>query len=247
MRLAVLLILCFLHSVSLAAGETIRLASGEWYPYQSQSLREGGYVAHIVKDAFAVSGIDVELVYLPWARGFNEVRSGRLDGSFVYSRTEQRQKYVLFSEEILSVQIAVFHRKGENVTWNKLEDLGPYRIGGVLGYDYGVKDLEEAGVLTIQRIDNQLGNYHKLLSGRIDILFEYPKVGERFISKVDAEDLIVMNPKLLSMMSYSLIISKKHPRANYLIEAFNKGLLEIRKSGVYQHHQKASDSGAYEK
>jgi len=247
MKWAILLILVLLKPLPIAASEVIRLASGEWYPYQSQSLREGGYVAHIVKDAFAISGINVELVYLPWARGFNEVRAGRLDGSFVYSHTQERQKHVLFSDEILSVEIAVFHRTGEKIVWDELADLGKYRIGGVLGYDYGVKDLEESGVLTIQRIDNQLGNYQKLLSGRIDLLFEYPKVGVQFIAKADAEQIIEMNPKLLNMMSYSLIISKKHPRASELIKAFNKGLAEIRTRGVYQHHEQASESGAYEK
>ncbi|MGF1696370.1 transporter substrate-binding domain-containing protein [Vibrio lamellibrachiae] len=247
MKLSTLLLLFSLSSNFAFSNDIVTLASGEWYPYQSQTLREGGFVAHIVTEAFKQEGYEVKLVYYPWARGFDKVRTGEVDGSFAYSKTDERIKFALFSDVILSVPIAVFHRRDDEVVWNEVSDLQGLEIGGVLGYDYGLSELEKSNVINIIRIENQIGNYHKLLSGRLDILLEYPNVANKFIDKLNAEDKLVMNPKPINLLSYSLIISKKSKRSEQLIAAFNSGLKKLRESGVYKQIESESNRGAYEK
>ena len=44
------------------AQETIRLASGEWAPYQSEHLKNNGLASRIVPQAFALEAINVERV-----------------------------------------------------------------------------------------------------------------------------------------------------------------------------------------
>ncbi|MCK6263598.1 transporter substrate-binding domain-containing protein [Vibrio sp. ZSDE26] len=237
----------FLVSSLCKAKDVVTLASGEWYPYQSQSLRQGGYVSHIVSEAFRLEGYEVSVLYYPWARGFDKVKLGDIDGSFSYSKTDDREKYVLYSDIILSLPISVFHLKGNEIEWENIDDLGNYELGGVLGYDYGVSDLEKERVLTINRIQNQMGNYQKLLTGRLDVLFEYPHVAEFFIEKLQAKDQIVMHSKQFKVLSYSLIISKKSKRSKELIKAFNQGLRKLRETGMYEEIELNATLGLYEK
>lgn len=55
------ILIALFSSSSLA--NTVRLANGEWAPYQSKSLKHGGYISHLVTEAFAAEGYDVEFVY----------------------------------------------------------------------------------------------------------------------------------------------------------------------------------------
>ncbi|MBW3698059.1 transporter substrate-binding domain-containing protein [Vibrio sp. T187] len=247
MKKPYLFILLLLWSVDCWSAGKVRLASGEWYPYLSQSLRNGGYVAQIVVEAYELEGYEVELIYLPWARGFQKVSSGDIDGTFVYSKTPSRQKVVLFSDEILSVPIAIFYRSNLNFNWNDVNDLQGLKIGGVLGYDYGVSKFEHDKTIVIDRIENQMGNYRKLLAGRLDILFEFPEVGESFIERLGVQDQISMHPTPLVEKSYSLIITKKSKRSDELLSAFNRGLKKLKAKGLDKHYEKQSKQGAYEK
>ena len=54
-----------LASAILNAQQTVVLSSGEWLPFQSQNLKHGGVVAHIVSEAFKTQDIQVELEYYP--------------------------------------------------------------------------------------------------------------------------------------------------------------------------------------
>jgi len=60
-----LLFALFCVATQVLAGETIRLANGEWVPYQSKSLKHCGAVSRIVTKAFASEGITVEYEYFP--------------------------------------------------------------------------------------------------------------------------------------------------------------------------------------
>ncbi|WP_295890952.1 ABC transporter substrate-binding protein [uncultured Vibrio sp.] len=246
MRVASLIAL-FAVSFSALANNVVTLASGEWYPYQSQSLRKGGYLAHIVTEAFKLEGYKVEIQYYPWARGFDKVRRGEIDGSFVYSKTKERQNYALYSDIILSVPIAIFHLKGLQLKWEKFGDLSSYRIGGALGYDYGVSDLEDKEVLDIIRIEHQLGNYKKLLVGRLDLVLDYPEVAAEFIDQLKIEKDVTQHTKLFNVLSYSLIISKESERSEELVAAFNRGLWKLKASGVYSKFREDAELGTYEK
>ena len=48
--------------------ETIRLATGEWEPFQGKKLKHEGPATRIVVNAFKQVGIEVNLKYYPWTR-----------------------------------------------------------------------------------------------------------------------------------------------------------------------------------
>ena len=80
--LVMLLIIVGVHKSIADTGETgelgcskqriIRLSIGEsWEPYYSETLPNGGVVTEIVRRAFEISGYQIEVTWLPWARAIN--------------------------------------------------------------------------------------------------------------------------------------------------------------------------------
>ncbi len=58
----------FFNTTHVFAEETIRLASGEWEPYQSQHLKYNGVASRIVSEAFAMS--EAECMFSRYLRGY---------------------------------------------------------------------------------------------------------------------------------------------------------------------------------
>ena len=67
-----IMLITFALVANLSFAEKITLANGEWAPYLSKGLKHSGYMSHIVSEAFAEEGIEVEYVFLPWKRGFED-------------------------------------------------------------------------------------------------------------------------------------------------------------------------------
>ena len=243
MRILLIMVLGLL--AAMASAEKITLANGDWAPYMSKDLKMHGYMSHIVKEAFASEGIEVNYVFLPWKRGFEDAKAGKYQGSLIWGFNEERAKDFLFSEPVAQLGTSLFHLKSKSFDWSAPEDLKNYKIGGVVGYAYGVEDLESKGVVKILRISSAEANYRKLSSGRIDIVLEDTEVGHGMVSKLGLSDSVTAHPKTLKPRKYSVIISKKIANAQHLLEAFNKGLKTIKDDGRYQKFVEASRRGEY--
>ncbi len=48
--------------------KVIRLTNGEWQPYLSEDTPHHGFASHIVTEAFALVGVEVEYGFFPWSR-----------------------------------------------------------------------------------------------------------------------------------------------------------------------------------
>ncbi|WP_250657066.1 substrate-binding periplasmic protein [Alkalimarinus coralli] len=241
----VLITLTFIFSSFVHSAEKITLANGEWAPYLSEDLKHYGYMSHIVSEAFAEEGIEVDYVFLPWKRGFEDAKEGKYQGSLIWGYNEDRAKHFLYSDTVADLGTSLFHQKGKTIEWSELSDLKNYRIGGVIGYAYGVEELEKQGVLKIDRIGKDVGNYKKLAAGRLDIVLEDTEVGHETINRLGMADKLTAHPKTLQSRKYSVIISKKTPGAQALIDAFNRGLKKLKDDGRYQQFLEASRRGEY--
>ncbi|MEE9297196.1 MAG: amino acid ABC transporter substrate-binding protein, partial [Phycisphaerae bacterium] len=60
--------------------KTIRLTNGEWQPYLSKDSPHHGFASHIVTEAFALVGVEVEYGFFPWKRSFKLAKEGTWDG-----------------------------------------------------------------------------------------------------------------------------------------------------------------------
>lgn len=230
-----------------AQSQEITLANGEWAPYLSEDLKHAGYMSHIVTEALKEEGITVKYVFLPWKRGYEEAKEGKYDGSLIWGYNEERAKDFYYSEPVAELGTSLFHQAGVNIEWSKPEDLAKYKIGGVVGYAYGIEDLEKQGVVTVNRIGKDINNYKKLAAGRLDIVLEDTEVGHETVSKLGLSDKITAHPKALKSRKYSVIFSKKGPNGKQLMEAFNRGLAKLKADGRYKQYLEASRRGEYKK
>jgi len=243
--LRLVLIFIFAISSTANAAEKITLANGEWAPYLSKDLKHYGYMSHIVSEAFAEEGIEVEYVFLPWKRGFEDAKEGKFQGSLIWGYNDDRAKDFIYSDTVAELGTSLFYNKSKPIEWNEATDLKKYRMGGVIGYAYGIEELEKQGVLKIERIGKDVGNYKKLAAGRLDIVLEDTEVGHESINKLGMADKLAAHPKTLKSRKYSVIISKKAPNAQALVDAFNRGLKKLVDDGRYQKYLEASRRGEY--
>ncbi|WP_394251203.1 substrate-binding periplasmic protein [Vibrio profundi] len=245
--LQILITIALFTSTSTAFSKTVVLANGEWAPYQSQYLQHSGFVSRIVKEAFEEEGYDVEFEFLPWMRGVEKAKLGEIDGTFIWAHSDVREKYFHFSNPVLTLTTSLFHRVDEQLIWKQPEDLRKYTIGGVIGYVYGLEELEELGILNIDRIPNDTGNYYKLTAGRLDIVLEDTDVGLNILRRLNLSHEIKADPRTLNQRHYSLMISRKSERSEELISAFNRGLKKLQNDGRIDKYREDSVKEGYKK
>ncbi len=246
MRIISLLCITAIASLSsVVSANTITLANGEWAPYMSKSLKQGGFMTQIVKEAFEAEGYQVEFTYLPWKRGFEEAKAGKFDGSLIWGRNSEREQFFHFTDPVITLSTALFQQKSNPISWSDPSDLGKLKVGGVTGYAYGIEEYEKSGQVKIQRIASADNNYKKLSAGRLDVVLEDKDVGMELITQLNLADSIEPNAKTLSDRDYFVIISKQSPRAQELIDAFNRGLAKLKAEGKLDAYRDASFRGEY--
>ena len=127
MKRTVLFVMIFLVVVSISfSGEVIRLATLDWEPYIGQELKNEGYVAEVVKEAFKKEGYEVEYTYLPWARVVHMAKKGDYDGYFPEYYSKEVEEEFIFSEKFKGGPLGFFRKKGSKIEYKELVDLKPY-------------------------------------------------------------------------------------------------------------------------
>ena len=81
--------------------KTIRLTNGEWQPFLSKDAPHSGFASHIVTEAFAQVGVEVEYGFFLWARSMKLAKEGRWDGTIVWGESEERLRNFYFSELVV--------------------------------------------------------------------------------------------------------------------------------------------------
>ena len=236
----------FFFSTFSWAGETIRLTTGEFVPFTSESLKYNGVISRIVTEAFALEGIEVEYGWYPWKRAMALVKSGEWDGSSYWKKTPEREKDFYFSDVLTQSDYVFFHRVEKPFNWTNLEDLKKVSVGGTIGYFY--QAAFEQSKLNVQWVSTDEVNLKKLLLGRIDVFPANIDATYYLLQKnfsVDEIKSIKYHKKPLSTAPSSLIFSKKIKRNERLIRLFNKGLKQLKDSEKYDKYFEESRNGDY--
>jgi len=233
--------------------ETLKLTNGEWPPFLSKDLKHYGVASHIVEEAFKNGGDDVKYGFFPWKRAFSNAKDGDdWIGSVIWSHSEERKADFLYSDPVIISKQVFFYRKDLDFDWNTYDDLGKYKIGAAIGYFYGedIENAEKAGKLKLSRISKEMNNFKKLMANRLDLVVATIDVGYELLYKhfPPAQVALITNhPKVTRETGYHLIVSKKAPNAQAVIDRFNKGLKELKASGQYEKMMSASQMGGYKK
>ena len=250
--LAALLVFSWAGGASAQTSKTIRLTNGEWQPFLSKEVPHQGFASHIVTEAFALVGVEVEYSFFPWARSYKLAKDGKWDGAAIWWDTEERRENFFFTEPVVPTTTVLFHLKSKDFDWATYEDLSNIRIGGTLEYSYGKEfdAAEEAGTIKTNRAPNDETGLKKLLKGRTDvfpgeIMVTYAQIRDTFPEEEAA--LFTHHAKPVNDKPLYLLLSRKNPENEKMRDLFNDGLRQLKKSGRYDQIIADALAGKYAK
>lgn len=253
MKKLFLMLVITLCGSSAFSKNVVTLANGEWPPYHSKSMKHYGLASHLIKEAFALEGIDVEYQFLPWKRGMKMAENGELNGTALWRNQAEFQDEFYYSDPVLMSETVFFHLKANPFHWHKFEDLKGINIGGTLGYSYNedYRIAEKSKEYRIQRMAKDELNFSMLLRKRIDIFPITKEVGYFLLqSKYTAEEASLITHHETSLTpenerSLHLLLSKDNKDNIELMEAFNKGLNKLKQTGRYDSYILDLKNGKY--
>ena len=228
MHLSKLYLLLILFTLQFSQAESIVIANGEWPPYTSESLVEGGPYTRIVVEAFTSQGIETEVKYFPWVRSFTFVSTGQYAASPTWQPNDQRSEKVLFSDAVMHHDFVLFHKKGLNVEWNDVSDLNSFQIGVINGFSYGENfdQAIESNELNITVVNDEVSAFQMLNANRIDLFLSEINVGYSALQKIGGRvdsGNIVHHPKAIHR-NFTSVIFSKNQEGMQLRDSFNLGL-----------------------
>ncbi|MCG8687850.1 MAG: transporter substrate-binding domain-containing protein [Desulfobacterales bacterium] len=218
-----------------AFGQGLTLATLNWEPFYSENLPEGGFFTALSREAFKRAGYDLKVEFMPWKRALEMAKTGKYDGILGAYHNTDRETYFVFPDAAAHNEEVFFQKKGSGISYKTLDDLKPYKIGG-LDASAPMKELKEKGFKT-EGLTKELSSIKKLHAGRIDLMI-MGKQNLNFALKNMADykpfqdAFEVLEPPFKSYGLYCPI-SKKRPDANEIVEKFNAALKEMKADGTY--------------
>lgn len=222
--------------------ETLRITNGEWPPYLGKHLPHHGIASHLIEEAFAQEGIQIQWEFYPWPRSLALAERGLRDGSAVWAHSPQRDQQFYFSEPIITSRYVLFHRKDYPFDWQNIEDLAGHKLGAAQSYDYGeaFQQAERDGVIQVSRQTNELLGLQMLLAHRLDLYIIDQRVAQQLMQDqltAEQRSQLTFNPRPVRSSALCLILGKHNPANAQRIVKFNQGLAKLRAQGVLRSDQ----------
>ncbi|MCG7534751.1 transporter substrate-binding domain-containing protein [Pseudoalteromonas sp. OOF1S-7] len=218
----------------------IRIATGEYPPFTGSQLVDDGFVNHLIRQALAREGLEAEFVYLPWKRSFQAAQQGQYDMASYWVCEHEYQQHFYCSDELYRGQLLLYFRADTPLPqWQTIDDLKPYRIGAILGYEYvpEFRKAMEAGDLDVIMVSNDRLNLNMLLNDRVDLIL---------LSDIAMQSLLIEHfPSLhvdkirahpIPFLEYRahVLLPKSLKGSAALRTRFNAGLETLKASGEFE-------------
>ncbi|MCX4027509.1 transporter substrate-binding domain-containing protein [Endozoicomonas sp. SM1973] len=208
------------------------LATEPWPPHFGPKLPDEGYFADIIYQAFQQVGKTAGILYTSWNRAFELGKKGKYDGLVGAFYAKEREKLFSYSKPISSSNLVFFQKKGEQISYNTLRDLSPYRIGTVRGYHY-TDEFNKADYLQKLEEVHTERNINLLLIGRLDLIVAEEKVAQYLLKtkfKNKNLDVDILDKPLVTHKLFLMIPKESHKHDSVLAD-FNRGFSLLMQQG----------------
>jgi polar amino acid transport system substrate-binding protein len=251
------LLFCILCWVRLAgAADTVTIATEEFSPFTSETLKGNGIDCDIIRQALKVSGMEVQFMFVPAARSLKMAQDGEAVASLPWTKRPGREEDFLFSEPVIKKDCEVFFTlKGTPFDWDaasrKYERLKGKSVGAVIAYNYGdpFETAEKDRTIHVERVSTDKINFDKLFGKRVDAIIAKRMVGKFILDNLytaeQRSQIVQFNENNDTQENDFLVVSKKNPEAEKVLKAVNAGIQELKRSGKYDEMIKAFESGKY--
>ncbi|MBJ7312641.1 substrate-binding periplasmic protein [Rugamonas sp. CCM 8940] len=236
--LAWLALLAPAMSAARGAGRlSLTLTSHDYPPFMGHGLPYGGLLTRLVVESFKLVDVDLTFEHVSSNRAITGVMRGIYDGGYGWAHSAERDRKLLYSSNSIYIfRMVFFQRRGSEVPWKKLADLGRAQIGTTLGNYYSDEflALQTANKLRVQEAASDLANMRKLLLGRIDLFPMEEEAGKMLIqanlSPAEQGQLSFQSNPIATIPTF-LVLRRTLPGARELIARFDQGYRQLYDSG----------------
>lgn len=218
--------------------KAVTLVTDHWQPFYGPKLHNGGYIIEICKAAFAASGYQLNIKFMPWKRATKAVKSEIYDGLLGAYYTSERAKYLYYTQALAEEKTSLIALKSRSFNYRKRADLYGYTIG-VMRAAVNDSEFDKDLRLNFSYANDASHNLRKLITGRVDFIV----TGEAHLSylvkhnhsdnlAISMSQLEVFKPPLKVNPIYITIRKARKNSAN-IIAAFNRGISIIKQNGKY--------------
>ncbi|WP_426171659.1 substrate-binding periplasmic protein [Pseudoduganella sp. R-34] len=211
-------------------------AEDDWAPYSSAPRQHAqGFAVDVVREAFALAGVQVEFRALPYSRCMAETRTGQLTACFdAVPNSLIRPHYLWPRMPLFSTRMNIYARSGSIQRGLRAKDLEGHTVGVQRDYEYG----EEFDVNTrIRRrvVDKNEYGFRMLMANRIEYMAAEERIANALFRSKPGEfagrfTLVgtVATPDLF------IAFSKTAPGSSEMLERFNQGYDRLLNSPRYK-------------
>lgn len=208
----------------------------EWPPftYEKSGLATTGLSKDLMAAIFEPLGVNVAIDLLPQKRMLRKLESGLADGATVISKNTDRQKYLVFSDPLLSKLGKIYFAKDKlkSFEWHDFQDLKRLNIGIVRGHNYG-DDFSYAikkHQLKVNEVSNIEQLFQMLKVGRVDLIMANEWTAIHFQSRPEYKGLFEAAEKPYYKKGYHIGLSNKSPFVKHL-PSINRRIQELERDG----------------
>lgn len=222
--LAIVMMIAVSCSVGTASAQMIGIRSNPPYSVIENGARDG-IVLKTALAALSKIGISGTTTEIPAQRFYRDVEEGTLDIGIDATPTPARERGSWFSEPIFTDYVVIFVPKGKTFPFETINDLAGKKLGGRLGFSYGL--LDQYSEITIERVNTQEQNIDKLLAGRLDGIIANFVAGELDFAARNSLDKVAVLPVAVNKVPLAMTLSRKRYTERDLAR-LNSALGELR-------------------
>jgi polar amino acid transport system substrate-binding protein len=213
------------------AAEPLRLATGDYAPFTGTQLPNGGPLTEMVRRAFAASGTNVAVDYLPWKRGYTDTLDRKYDAAFPYGRNPERERDFYFSESYYTVDRRMYYLASAGLKPQDFASLTGKRYCLPLGFVLfpELSAMVERKDLEILSPPSLASCVKMLALKRVDFFITTPDIAELAMAQQGADNGITSQS--VGKSENHLIVAKTHPRGADIVATFNRGIAALRNKG----------------
>lgn len=191
-----------------------------------------GYTVELVRSVQRKLGSQEEIKIVPWARGYQMVQSEPNVALFLMARTAERNGLFQWVGPVLELEYGLYGKADTKLRPTSLEDAKRLRSIGVYRDDVRDQILTKAGFANLERINNNIANVQKLMSGRIDLYASSSLTYGMEASEAGFQpsDLKLVVP--FQQTQLYIAMSKGTPES--VVQSWNAALKKVRQDGSWQ-------------